>query len=57
MNTSPGVDARLGEVGVLGEKTVARMDGLGAARFRGGHNAFDVEVALAALAAPDGYAS
>ena len=43
----------LGELGVLGEEAVARMDGVGPGDFGGGDEARDVEVTVAARGAAD----
>ncbi len=48
-----GRDARLGELRVLGEETVAGMDGVGAGDLGGGDDARDVEVGLARRSGPD----
>ena len=44
--TRPAPRANLGEIGVLGEKAVARMDGFGAGRLRGVDERSDRQVGL-----------
>ena len=43
----------LGEARILGEKAVARMDGVGAGDFAGRHDRRNVEIALARRRGPD----
>jgi len=49
----PGHGTCLGELGVLGEKAITRMDGVGAAGARRAEDPLDVEVALARRWRPD----
>jgi len=49
----PGVLARPGEGGVLGEKAVAGVDSIGAGFLRGVENAIDAQVTLARRRGPD----
>ena len=48
-----GLADGLGEVGVLGQEAVARMDAVGAGRFGGGEDAVDAQVALGRGAGAD----
>ena len=49
-----GVNYRLGEIGILGKKTITGMDSVGAGLLGGSKNFVDYQVALSGGAAAEG---